>query len=192
MFVLYGERWEKSRVVRRNGGTPSIPVSAAASTFKARHATKTSMRNSRVSKVHGVAESNFLSGAHAGATGAASGPVVDRHRPAGAARRPEDRSARPIEGQVANYVQLQSARPMKIEREFANMVGGADPGGLGYSDVDVPAISVRIRLGTRKFFATEQETAKQTEKHQKPNPKFIASPFTIKTLQNCSNIAATL
>lgn len=145
MFVLYVvERWEKmrSRVVRRNGGTPSILVSVAASTF-ACHATKTSMRNSRVSKVRGVAESNFLSGAHAGAP-------ARRRAPSSTGRRPEDRSARPIEGQVANYyVQLQSARPMKIEREFANTVGGADPGGPGYSDVDVPAVSVRIRLGIR-------------------------------------------
>lgn len=49
-------------------------MSAATSTFKARHATKTSMRNSRVSKVRDVAESNFLSGTHA----LMLGPVVDR------------------------------------------------------------------------------------------------------------------
>jgi len=35
---------------------------------------------------------------------------------------------------------------MKIEREFANMVGGADPGGPGYSNANILAVSVRIRL----------------------------------------------
>lgn len=34
---------------------------------------------------------------------------------------------------------------MKIGREFANTVGGADPGGSGYSDV--LAASMWIRLG---------------------------------------------
>lgn len=57
------------------------------------------MRNSRVSKVRDVAESNFLSGAHAG---------HGCRTPLSTGRR-EDRSARLIEGQVANYVQLQSA-----------------------------------------------------------------------------------
>lgn len=53
-------------------GTPGILVSTAASAFKARHATKTSMRNLRLSEA--ATESNFLSrNAHA----RGSDPVID-------------------------------------------------------------------------------------------------------------------
>jgi len=66
---------------------------------------------------------------------------------------------------------------MKIEREFANTVGGVNPGGSGYSDV--LAVSVPIGPGTRKSFAREQEKAKKADRClTTSNPKFTSCPFT--------------
>jgi len=88
-------------------------------------------------------------------------------------RRPEDRSARPIEGQVANYVQLRSAGPMKIEREFANTVGGADPSGtqVGCPDIRIPIRTRGSRAGpfepsTRKLVSGKGIKGRRGRRHQ--------------------------
>jgi len=70
---------EKSCIVKSDDRTPSIFVSAAASTFKARHATKTSMRNSRVSKVHGGKQFSVGNARRAPSSAPTGGPRTDRH-----------------------------------------------------------------------------------------------------------------
>lgn len=152
MFIQYGEYWEKMqiRIAKNDGGTPSILRG-----FDFQSVSRDENFNAKFARFQGPRR---------GGKQFSVGNARRAPDPSSTGRRPEDRSARPIEGQVANYVQLQSAEPMKIEREFANTVGGADPGGPGYSDADILEVSVQIRLdsGPGSSFAKEQEKAKGT------------------------------
>jgi hypothetical protein len=106
-----------------------------------------------------AAESNFLSGTHAGPR---------RHQPAG----PRTDRHGLIEGQVANYVQLRSAGPMKIEREFANTVGGADPswprvGCPDITDPDTDVFAVRVQSPGPEPGSASSSRKKNGEKRKK-------------------------